>query len=336
MSDYAGFQILSIGLDTRAEKFIESCFSSGGTLVTVSNVSQFENQYDTWQDDEFAGVFCSSNIPELSGAELAQSLHNQCPRTNKYFITYDMGKFFQYSANRLRDASNSGIGATERLAKLETQVRGLFNSIFDQSVKTDFAGEKEMVQNCQSIISNFISKGTSNDWYTRLLSSVGEKADTYNHASRVLVCRQKLRKQLLNITKNIMARAFLKALPRIEFLSKHKFYLTQISLIISLLFRPGKNLSPRQRLILKLPRLRVLVWMFCKRSGEFSMKKNPPLNIYFKSARAFRCLCVSFFELLFKNLGSKWLNNIIINSSNFHRQIYIGLTNIWLSGLERP
>ncbi len=290
MSETAGFQILSIGLDSRGEKFIESCFTSGGTLVTVSNVAQFENQYDTWQDDEFAGIFCSSNIPELSGAELAQSLQNQCPRTNKYFITFDMAKFepsillkngftnafclpqdkdllirtineeilsafskkralrpvkifdigadekldfgtfvflplnnkfipfssadqpisesrieklskhqvgslfidhkdmnkfYQYSANRLRDASGSGMGTTERQEKLENQVRGLFNSIFDQSVKTDFAGGKEMVQNCQNIISNFISKGTSNDWYARLLASVGEQADTYNHASRV-------------------------------------------------------------------------------------------------------------------------------------------------------
>ncbi len=290
MSENISFQILALGLDPRSEKFIESFFTAGGTLVTVSQLKQFEAQYESWQDGEFAGIFCSSNIPELPGAELAQALQNQCPKTNKYFITFDMAKFepsvlikngftnafclpqdkdilvrtikediltavsgqkslraikifdvgsgdqldfntyvflplnnkfipfsgankpieegriekltkhqvgtlfidhkdmdkfYQYSANRLRDATQPGMGSTERQAKLETHVRGLFNSIFDQSVKTDFGGGKEMVENCQSIISNFISKGSSNDWYSRLIASVGDQADSYNHASRV-------------------------------------------------------------------------------------------------------------------------------------------------------
>ena len=290
MSENLSFQILALGLGKKVEEFIESCFSSGGTLLKISQASQFENQFENWQDGDFAGIFCSSNIPELSGNELGQVLQNQCPKTNKYYITYDMttyepsvllkngftnvfclpqdkellvrtikeeilasisgqkslrpikildlganekldfgtyvflplnnrfipfskvdqpidegrleklnkhqvgslfiekddlNKFYSYSANRLRDATKPGMGATERQAKLETHVRGLFNSIFDQSIKTDFAGGKEMVENCQNIISNFITKGTSNNWHHRLLASIGDLTDPYNHASRV-------------------------------------------------------------------------------------------------------------------------------------------------------
>ena len=282
MADNLSFQILALGLDKRIEEFIESCFSSGGTLVKISQASQFEEQYEHWQDGEFAGIFCSSNIPELSGNELGQALQNQCPKTHKYFITYDlahyepsvllkngftnvfclpqdrrilirtikeeiltnvsdqkslrpikifdvgpeekldfgtyvflplnnrfipfsninqpigtsrlnkltkhevgrlyidkkdMNKFYDYSASRLRAVAQPGMGATERQAKLESHVRGLFNSIFDQSIKTDFAGGKEMLEICQNIISNFITSGSSNDWYARLLASIGELND---------------------------------------------------------------------------------------------------------------------------------------------------------------
>ncbi len=290
MSEVLSFQILALGLGKKVEEFIESCFSSGGTLVKISQASQFETQYESWQDGEFAGIFCSNNIPQLSGNELGQVLQNQCPKTNKYYITFDiatyepsvllkngftnvfclpqdkellirtikeeiitnisgqkslrpikildlganekldfgtyvflplnnrfipfsktnqpidedrleklnkhqvgslfiekndLNKFYSYSANRLRDATKSGMGATERQAKLETQVRGLFNSIFDQSIKTDFAGGKEMVENCQNIISNYITKGTSNNWHHQLAASIGDLSDPYNHASRV-------------------------------------------------------------------------------------------------------------------------------------------------------
>ena len=284
------FQILTLGLDKKSEDFVASCFSSGGHVVKIESNAQFESQFEHWTDDLYAGIFCGSNIPELSGNELGQVLQNQCPKTNKYFVTYDrslyqpsvllkngftnafclpldgeylvrtikedilrsvtgqkslrpirvfdlkpndkldfitfvflplnnrfvpfsnaeslidesrieklskhrvatlfidntdLDKFFKYSASKLREASKSKMGTTERQVKLESHVRGLFNSIFDQSIKTDFAGGKEMIENCQKIISNYITNGSSNDWYAHLLASVGESGDVYNHASRV-------------------------------------------------------------------------------------------------------------------------------------------------------
>ncbi len=290
MSDPLNFQILALGLNKKLEEFIESCFISGGTLVKISTADEFFDKFEQWHDGDFAGIFCGSDIPELSGKELGQGLQNQCPNTHKFYVTNDLtdyqpsvllkngftnvfclpqdkellirsikeeiltnisgkqslrpikimdvgsdekldfgtfvflplnnrfvpfsksnekideerlkklskhqvgslfidkndlNRFYTYSANRLRDATKPGMGATERQAKLETHVRGLFNSIFDQAIKTDFAGGKEMVENCQNIISNFITKGSSNDWHLRLLASIGDLTDPYNHASRV-------------------------------------------------------------------------------------------------------------------------------------------------------
>ncbi len=103
---------------------------------------------------------------------------------NSLFVDHkDLDKFYKYSASRLRNAvGGEGLSATERQAKLETHVRGLFTSIFDQSVKAEFDGGKEMLENFQSIISDFVTNGGSSDWYQRLLSSIGDQNDPYNHA----------------------------------------------------------------------------------------------------------------------------------------------------------
>ncbi len=290
MSEILGFQILALGLGKKVEEFIESCFVSGGTLVKISAADQFFDQFENWRDGDFAGIFCSSNIPELTGNELGQGLQNQCPNTNRYFIACDLSgyepsvllkngftnafclpqdrerllrtikedvlanisgkkslrpikildvganekldfgtfvflplnnrfipfsksnesiennrleklgkhqvgslfidkqdldKFYSYSANRLGNAANPGMGVTERKARLEAHVHGLFSSIFDQAIKTDFAGGKAMLENCQNIISTFITKGTPNSWHHNLVASIGDLTDPYSHAARI-------------------------------------------------------------------------------------------------------------------------------------------------------
>ena len=98
----------------------------------------------------------------------------------------DMPKFYQYSANRLREMGDaSGPGATERQEKLRDCVRGVFSDIFDASVKADFDGAKEMLENCSGIISNYVTKGARSDWYARLMSAIGESEDAYSHATNV-------------------------------------------------------------------------------------------------------------------------------------------------------
>lgn len=97
----------------------------------------------------------------------------------------DMNKFYQYSAKKLRELGEQGISSTEKQEKLKDCVRGLFSDIFDQSVKADFDQGRETIKQCESIISNFITKGVSSNWYKKLLSSIGEGGDSYNHASNV-------------------------------------------------------------------------------------------------------------------------------------------------------
>jgi HD-GYP domain-containing protein (c-di-GMP phosphodiesterase class II) len=97
----------------------------------------------------------------------------------------DMNKFYQYSAKKLRELGEGGVSSTEKQEKLKDCVRTLFSDIFDQSVKADFDQGRETIKQCESIISNYITKGVSSNWYKKLLSSIGEGEDTYNHASNV-------------------------------------------------------------------------------------------------------------------------------------------------------
>ena len=97
----------------------------------------------------------------------------------------DMNKFYQYSAKKLRELGGSGVSSTESQEKLRESVRTLFNDIFDQSVKADFDQGREVIKQCESIISNYITKGASGGWYKKLMGAIGESGDTYNHASNV-------------------------------------------------------------------------------------------------------------------------------------------------------
>ena len=104
-----------------------------------------------------------------------------------YVDQKDLKKFYSYSANRLQQLTQSSdaVSETERQEKLEEQVRGLFSNVFDQSIAADFDKGKETMEMCQGIISSFITKGASSDWYAKLLASIGEESDTYSHASQI-------------------------------------------------------------------------------------------------------------------------------------------------------
>ena len=90
----------------------------------------------------------------------------------------DMNKFYQYSAKKLRDIGDSGMSATEKQEKLRESIRTLFSSIFDQSVKADFDQGREVIKQCESIISNYITGGSSSGWYNKLMNALGESNDT--------------------------------------------------------------------------------------------------------------------------------------------------------------
>jgi HD-GYP domain-containing protein (c-di-GMP phosphodiesterase class II) len=95
-----------------------------------------------------------------------------------YIDTRDMPKFYQYTAQKLQGVdSGNAITATEKQERVSTMVRGLFSDIFDSSVKGDFETGREMAQHAEKIVSNFVTKGTSSNWYKKLMSAVGESHD---------------------------------------------------------------------------------------------------------------------------------------------------------------
>jgi HD-GYP domain-containing protein (c-di-GMP phosphodiesterase class II) len=113
-----------------------------------------------------------------------ERLHEK--KMNQVFVDHkDMSKFYQYSAKRLRELGEEGVSSTEKQEKLKDCVRGLFSDIFDQSVKADFDKGREMIQQAETIISNYITKGATSGWYQKLMASIGESNDSYNHASNV-------------------------------------------------------------------------------------------------------------------------------------------------------
>lgn len=110
----------------------------------------------------------------------------QSRQMTQVFVDHrEINKFYQYSAKKMLEWGAEGSSSTEKQEKLKDSVRGLFNDIFDQSVKADFDNGREMIKQCENIISNYITKGASSGWYKKLLSAIGESGDTYNHASNV-------------------------------------------------------------------------------------------------------------------------------------------------------
>jgi HD-GYP domain-containing protein (c-di-GMP phosphodiesterase class II) len=105
---------------------------------------------------------------------------------NSIFLDHaDMGKFYKYSADRLRALGQEGGSSTEKRERLNEAVRALLMDFFDQSIKSDLSEGKEMKENCDKIISNYVTKGATSDWYQQLTSSMSMGEDTYDRASSV-------------------------------------------------------------------------------------------------------------------------------------------------------
>ncbi len=120
---------------------------------------------------------------KIDGAKLEKL---QAKQMSQVFVDHkDMAKFYQYSANRMHSLGEGGASSTEKQEKLRDCVRGLFNDIFDVSLKADFDAGKEMLSQTEGIISNYITKGATSNWYKKLLAAVGESQDTYDHSSNV-------------------------------------------------------------------------------------------------------------------------------------------------------
>ncbi|NCN95581.1 MAG: HD domain-containing protein [Bdellovibrionales bacterium] len=97
----------------------------------------------------------------------------------------DMAAFYKYSADRLVSlGKGEGISETERKEQLNSSVRGLFTNIID-ATKTDFESGKELVADCQKIVSLYITGGGTENWYNEMVRALSGASNTYDHAATV-------------------------------------------------------------------------------------------------------------------------------------------------------
>jgi putative nucleotidyltransferase with HDIG domain len=100
------------------------------------------------------------------------------------FVPQDqMQKFYEYTAARLKDLStNQKMSETERRDKLQGAVRDLISGIFNGETVSAGSG-KQVIEDCQKIVSTFILSSTKSDWYSKILSITSDTSNTYSHAA---------------------------------------------------------------------------------------------------------------------------------------------------------
>ncbi len=106
-----------------------------------------------------------------------------------YIASEDMGKFYDYAANRLIELGSSvasSMPETERVERLQAAVRDLFTSVFSvDPANPSEEGSAQLLKNAEEIVKTYILNTTPADWYARLQRSLTERSDVYSHASAV-------------------------------------------------------------------------------------------------------------------------------------------------------
>lgn len=105
---------------------------------------------------------------------------------NSVYIPADqMQKFYNYSAKRLKDLSlPSGASLTEKREKLGSAVRDLIGGLFTEQ-SASFESGQGIMKDCGEIVKNFIMQGADSEWFLRIQQVLGERGDSYSHASNV-------------------------------------------------------------------------------------------------------------------------------------------------------
>lgn len=97
----------------------------------------------------------------------------------------DMPKFYNYSANRLRELDSATyISETERSERMHRAVRDLFCGVLaDQNLS--FNEGRKVMEQCKGVVDAYILAGKSSDIYQKIVSATSGSSDSYSHASNV-------------------------------------------------------------------------------------------------------------------------------------------------------
>lgn len=105
--------------------------------------------------------------------------------TSLFVSTTDMPKVHQYTAEVLRKmGSNETMSETEKSERLQSAVRELVSGLFSDRATGTESG-KSVLQDCQEVVRNYVSKGKSGQWYERILAITGGSSGTYSRAANV-------------------------------------------------------------------------------------------------------------------------------------------------------
>ncbi len=106
-----------------------------------------------------------------------------------YVAKDDMSKFYDYSANRLialGNADNNSMSETERRDRLQTSVRDLVSTVVNTAAdEATIDSGRQIISDVKNIVDKYILNSKPNEWYAKMLQTLGEANDSYSHASNV-------------------------------------------------------------------------------------------------------------------------------------------------------
>jgi len=95
-----------------------------------------------------------------------------------------LGRFYEYTAQRLKNIQNSGLNSTERREKLTHAIRELMSDLFEEDFSSYKTGQ-EIMKDCSEIVKSFILNDSKSDWYARIEQVLGNSGDDYSHSGNV-------------------------------------------------------------------------------------------------------------------------------------------------------
>ncbi len=122
-----------------------------------------------------------SNNGEEIDAEQIDRL-NKHVKKSLHISVSDASRFFEHTANHLKNIQSSEtMSSTEKSERIREAVRGVFGELFAGGATATSAG-KQIVEDCQKILSQYIGLGSAVNWYEKLLASSSQESDAYSHS----------------------------------------------------------------------------------------------------------------------------------------------------------
>ena len=95
-----------------------------------------------------------------------------------------LGRFYEYTAQRLKNIQSTWSNSTERREKMTQAIRELMSELFEEDSNSYKSGQ-EIMKDCSEIVKSFILNDSKSDWYARIEQVLGNSGDDYSHSGNV-------------------------------------------------------------------------------------------------------------------------------------------------------